>query len=67
MAECKSCLDNSNVLEQNSSKGVIYLIHPPIKPGCTSGAKNKYSLIDINLDFLNKNKLFSDNKININI
>lgn len=67
MAECKSCLDNSNVLEQNSGNGVIYLIHPPLKPGCTSGASNKYSLADINLDFLNNNKLFSDNKININI
>jgi hypothetical protein len=28
MAECKSCLDNTNVVEQNSSDGSIYLIHP---------------------------------------
>lgn len=67
MAECKSCLNNTNVLEQNTARGVIYLIHPPKKPGCTSGARNKFSLIDIDLDFLNNNKLFSDNKININI
>jgi hypothetical protein len=67
MKECRKCVENINIAEQNTSDGVIYLINPPSAPCCTGTASGNVDFSLINMDFLNNNKIFSDIDINIKI